>query len=70
MVGFIAFLLALPKLLDLFQRFGNAWSEHKMDDWLNGLDDATRQFETAKDQGSRIDALQKLAAAARNIPRK
>lgn len=68
--GIMAFLQALPKLLGLLERFGTAWKTHNMDQWLESLDTATKDFENAKNQKDRIEALKRLADSSRNIPNK
>jgi hypothetical protein len=56
-----AFLITIPKLLDLFSRLGKQMAEKSFQDWLAELDQTTQNLENAKTMQERVDAAKKLS---------
>lgn len=56
-----AVIVAVPKILDFFNKIGKQISEQKFQDFMKGLDEATQKLENAKTLQERIDAAKKLS---------
>lgn len=69
MQGILAFLAAIPKLIDLISRIGEMWQKSKADEWLNSLEQSIDKLEAAKTTEEKKDASKALASVIRNIRR-
>lgn len=62
-----AFLITLPKILDLFARLGKQMSDQAFQSWLTDLDTTTQQLENAKTLKERVDAAKRLSELVRRM---
>lgn len=69
MQGILAFLAAIPKIIDLISRVGEMWQKSKADEWLNNLEKSIDMVEAAKTPEEKKDASKALAHVIRNIRR-
>lgn len=67
--GIIAFLTALPKIIDLMNRLGNLIIANNMNAWITDLESTVNTLEAAKTSEEKLDAAKKLADLIHNIKR-
>lgn len=56
-----AFLITLPKVLDVFSRLSKMMADKSFQDWLTELDSTTQNLENAKTTQERVDAAKRLS---------